>query len=294
MKKIAKRSVVLVLLIFCVFSGFACKDDIAYFSATKRRIKTDENITTQSIMTFNVRCISGADKNEYSWKNRASLICDLLQENMPSIICMQENQKEQYAFFKRFLKGYDSVATYRDSGTLSECLPVFYRTDMYELIDTQTFWLSDTPDKMSNTWDSEYFRICTFVILINKNTDKEFIVANVHIDYKSRETQIKSIRLIYERLSAFNLPTVVMGDFNCDSDSETVAFAKQYFVDVGQGFEDENKGTFNNFNNEYASKKKDYIVQLPDSFAVRNYKVIDKKYNDHYASDHFPVYAEID
>lgn len=294
MKKIIKRFVVLILLIFCVFSGLACKDDLAYLSATKRRIEIDENITTQSIMTFNVRCISGADKNEYSWKNRASLICDLLQENMPSVICMQENKKMQYSFFKKFLAGYDSVATYRDSSILTECLPVFYRTDMYELIDTQTFWLSDTPDKMSNTWDSEYFRICTFVILRNKNTDKKFIVGNVHIDYKSQETQMKSVRLIYERLSAFNLPTVVMGDFNCDSDSETVAFAKQYFVDVGQGSGNENKGTFNNFKNEHPTKKTDYIMQLPGSFNVRNYKVIDKKYDNHYASDHFPVYAEID
>lgn len=294
MKKIIILSVAVVLVVSCVVFGVVYKDDLSYLLSTKRKIRLDDNTATQSVMTFNVRCISSADTDEFSWENRASLICDLLQEETPSIICMQENKKRQYSFFKKFLSCYDSVATYRDSSVFSECLPIFYRADMYELIGKQTFWLSDTPEKMSNTWGAEHFRICTFVILKNKNTGKEFIVANVHLDYKSRDIRIKSIRLIYERLSKFNLPTIVMGDFNFTPKSKASALAKKHFVDIGQGFGDENKGTFNNFENEYRNKKLDYMLQIPGSFAVNKYKVIEKKYNNHFASDHFPVYAEIE
>lgn len=293
MKKIIIWSIVMVLLISCTVLGIVYKDDLAYWSTSMRRITIDKNATTQSIMTFNVRCITGADKDEFSWKCRASLICDLLQENTPSIICMQENKEKQYEFFKKFLKGYNSVATYRDANALKECLPIFYRADLYELVDTQTFWLSDTPDEMSNTWDSACFRICTFVILKNKNTNKEFIVGNLHLDYKSEEIQTKSIQLIYDRLSTFNLPTIIMGDFNCTPDSKAIALAKQHFVDVGQGFEDETKGTINYFKEEYPNVKIDFMLQLPDSFNINKYQVIDKKYKGHYASDHFPIYAEI-
>lgn len=165
---------------------------------------------------------------------------------------------------------------------------------MYELIDTQTFWLSDTPEKMSNTWGGAYLRICTFVALKNRNTGKEFIVANVHLDYISQEIRMKSIRLIYDRLSVLNLPTVIMGDFNCTPKSKAAALAKQYFVDIGQGFKDENKGTFNDFQKEYPDKKLDFMLQIPGSFTVNKYEVIDKKFDNHYASDHFPVYAEIE
>lgn len=294
MKKIIILSVAVVLVVSCVVFGVVYKDDLSYLLSTKRKIRLDDNTATQSVMTFNVRCISSADTDEFSWKYRASLICDLLQEETPSVICMQENKKRQYSFFKKFLSCYDSVATYRDSSVFSECLPIFYRADMYELIGKQTFWLSDTPEKMSNTWGAEHFRICTFVILKNKNTGKEFIVANVHLDYKSRDIRIKSIRLIYERLSKFNLPTIVMGDFNFTPKSKAAALAKKCFADVGQGFGDENKGTFNNFENEYRNKKLDYMLQIPGSFTVNKYKVIDKKYNNHFASDHFPVYAEIE
>ncbi len=294
MKKIIILSVAVVLVVSCVVFGVVYKDDLSYLLSTVHKIRLDDNTATQSVMTFNVRCITSADTGEFGWKNRASLICDLLQEETPSVICMQENKKRQYSFFKNFLSGYDSVATYRDSSVFSECLPVFFRADMYELVDTQTFWLSDTPEKMSNTWGAEHFRICTFVILKNRNTGREFIVANVHLDYKSQDIRIKSIRLIYERLSKFNLPTIVMGDFNCTPKSKASALAKKYFADVGQGFGDENKGTFNNFENEYRNKKLDYMLQIPGSFTVNKYKVIDKKYNNHFASDHFPVYAEIE
>ena len=274
--------------------GIVYKDDLAYWSTSMRRIRIDKNATTQSIMTFNVRCITGADKDEFNWKYRASLICDLLQEYTPSIICMQENKEKQYEFFKKFLKGYSSVATQRDSTTLSECLPIFYRSDLYELKQTQTFWLSDTPDTMSNSWGSNYFRICTYVILKNKNTSQEFVVGNTHLDYKSDEIQTKSIQLIYDRLSTFDLPTIIMGDFNCTPDSKAITLAKQHFVDAGQGFEDETKGTINYFKEEYPNVKIDFMLQLPDSFNINKYQVIDKKYKGHYASDHFPIYVEID
>lgn len=263
------------------------------FPVVKGTINTNFDNQNLSIMTFNVRCITPVDKGECSWKNRAPLICDCLQEYTPSIICLQENKKSQYAYFKKFLKGYDSVATCRDKMYNTECLPIFFRNDLYTLEKTQTFWLSDTPDVMSNTWDLAYNRICTFVILKQKQSGKKFLVANTHLDYKSQDTQQKSINLIFERLSAFDLPTVVMGDFNCTPDSKAIKLAKQKFVDVGEGFADQYKGTINYFKNDYPNKKIDFMMQTKDSFQVTKYNVLDKKYNGNYTSDHFPIYAEL-
>lgn len=294
MKKIIVWTIVIVVLISCTVLCVVCRDDLRYLATSMRRIELDKDTTTQSIMTYNVRCITGADEGEFAWEYRASLICDLIQEYTPSIICMQENKEKQYEFFKKYLKGYNSVATYRDNTSLKECIPIFFRDDMYELIETQTFWLSDTPDTMSNTWDAICFRICTFVILKNKTTNKQFIVGNIHLDHKNQEIQAKSIQLIYDRLSPYNLQTIIMGDFNCTPDAKAIDLANQHWIDVGQGSADENKGTINYFKNEYPNKKIDYMLQLPNSFAINAYRVIDKKYKDHYASDHFPIYAEID
>lgn len=293
MKKQITLIIVIILFITFATFGIIYRNNIYFWLTKTQKIKIDTNIITQSVMTFNVRCITNADKNEYSWEHRSSIICNILQDNMPSIICMQENKEKQYIFFKRYLNGYDSVATQRDSTNVSECLPIFFRNDLFKLEYFETFWLSDTPNIMSNTWELAYYRICTYVILKNKSTNKKFIVANTHLDYKSEDIQEKSIQLIHNKLKDFNLPTLIMGDFNCTPESKAILFAKQYYTDIGIGYNDENKGTINNFKNEYPNIKIDYILQLNNSFIVNDYKVIDKKYGDSFASDHFPIYAEI-
>ena len=87
----------------------------------------------------------------------------------------------------RTLQGYDSVITFRDESTFSEGCPVFYRTDLYDLIDKGSFWLSETPEKMSKDWDSACYRICSYVILKEKQTGLEFVVFNTHLDHVSEE-----------------------------------------------------------------------------------------------------------
>ena len=102
MKK--KVIVAVAVLICCVTLGIVCICYWSYLTTCSRKIEIDENLTTQSVLTFNVKCISDSDKDEYGWQNRAALICDVLQDKTPSIICLQENKKEQYRFFKSFLK----------------------------------------------------------------------------------------------------------------------------------------------------------------------------------------------
>ena len=293
MKKIIVLLVVAVLAVCDVIVGISLTADRPYFLAQKRTIDMRRSAPTLSVLSYNVMCSTAVDKGERSWRNRASLICDILQESMPSIICLQENKKEQYEFFKKFLKGYDSVATYRDSTATAECLPIFFRKDLYVSEETKTFWLSDTPEKMSNTWGGAYNRICTSVVLRSRNGNERFVVANTHLDTKSAEIKQKSIRLICEKLSTSNLPTILAGDFNSKPKSGVIAFAKRYFADLGQGFPDENKGTFNNFNPTGKRRKIDYIMQLFGGFAVDNYQVIDKMYNNRFPSDHFPIYVEL-
>lgn len=293
MKKIIVILVVAVLVVCDVIVGISLTADRPYLLAQKRTIEMNPSAPTLSVLSYNVRCNTSYDKGERSWKNRASLICDILQESTPAIICLQENRKEQYEFFKKFLKGYDSVAIYRDATATAECLPIFFRKDLYVAEDAKTFWLCDTPEKMNNTWGGTYNRICTSVVLRSRNGNERFVVANIHLDTASAEIKQKSIRLIYEQLSTSSLPTILAGDFNSTPDSDVMAFAKQYFADLGQGFADENKGTFNNFNLTGKSRKIDYIMQLNDGFAVDNYQVIDKTYDNRFPSDHFPVYVEL-
>lgn len=292
MKKLLIIIAVLLIVIPTVALGVVYRYDISYAMSRVKTIEFEES-QSESIMTFNIRCISDADKGKQSWRYRARLVCDMLQDYQPSIICMQENKREQYEYLKHYLKGYESVATYRDDTPLTECLPIFYRADLYDLEQSSTFWLSDTPDEMSNNWESEYYRIFTYVVLKNKKTNKKFLVGNTHLDYKTEQTQEKSVGLIYNKIKDFNLPTMIMGDFNCTPDSKAISLAKQYFADVSAGFENENQGTVNYFKDDYPNVKADFIFQFENSFNIEKYEVVDKKYKGVFISDHFPVYVEV-
>jgi hypothetical protein len=50
----------------------------------------------------------------------------------------------------------------RDDGRQNgEYSPIFYNTDIHELISWRCFWLSDTPDRPGRGWDAASIRICT-------------------------------------------------------------------------------------------------------------------------------------
>ena len=43
-----------------------------------------------------------------------------------------------------------------------EFCPIFFNTYRFELIESETFWLSETPEKISVGWDAALERICTY------------------------------------------------------------------------------------------------------------------------------------
>jgi hypothetical protein len=48
-----------------------------------------------------------------------------------------------------------------DGNTRGEYSPIFYNTDVHDLISWRSFWLSETPDRPGRGWDASSVRICT-------------------------------------------------------------------------------------------------------------------------------------
>ena len=55
---------------------------------------------------------------------------------------------------------------------------VYYLRDRSELPDSGTFWLSETPDKVSRGWDGACNRTVTWVELKDRKSGKEFFYFN--------------------------------------------------------------------------------------------------------------------
>ena len=245
-----------------------------------------------TIMSTNVRCYSPDDLFKKSWFYRAHLIIDDVNTVKPDIIGFQEVTFMHYDYLKKAMTGYDSEIAYRDDFILSEGCPIFYRTDKYEKIDSGSFWLSETPDEMSKSWGAAHYRICTYIILKDKATGKQFVVFNTHLDHVSEEARINGIQVVLDKIQEFGgYPAFLMGDFNDVPNSETIKFTHDSFDDAQVVAQNADTGpTFHEWGTFPDEERIDYIMISKGKSTVSEYRILNNCHNGIYSSDHYSIY----
>lgn len=251
-----------------------------------------EDIT---VMSCNLRCITPLDVGNRSWFKRSSLLVEDIAAAEPEIIGFQEATRWQYKYMVDCLGGYDSVITYRDKSPVSEGCPIFYNSELYELVDKGSFWLSETPETMSRDWDSACYRICSYVILTDKQSGKDFVVFNIHLDHVSDEARINGINVVLDKIAQFGgLPAVIMGDFNADEGSETYEAVTENFLDAVYQLPEGDLGeTYQNWGTAGEGRRIDYFMISKNGIEVLDYEVLSVIHDGVYASDHNPIVLDI-
>jgi endonuclease/exonuclease/phosphatase family metal-dependent hydrolase len=247
-----------------------------------------------TIMSTNVRCYSPMDLFKKSWFYRAELLATDIASVAPDIIGFQEVNAVHYSYLQDVMPGYTSLLAYRDKDLVREACAIFYRSDRFEEIESGHFWLSETPDVMSKNWGSAHYRICVYVCLKDRNTGKEFIVFNTHLDHKSEEARINGIEVVLDKIAELgNRPAFLIGDLNAREKSNTIKFTKANFDDA-QKIADvtENTATYHNWGNESRKKRIDYILVSKGAVTVTEYRVVDNCYDGVYSSDHSSIYVK--
>ncbi len=243
-----------------------------------------------TIMSCNVRCLSPLDLGSKSWFYRADLLMGDIEGEAPGIIGFQEATVWQYDYLVETLDGYDSVITYRDDSVIAEGCPIFYHKELYDLVDKGSFWLSETPEVMSKDWGAAHYRICSYVILTEKSSGKDFVVFNTHLDHVSDEARIKGIGVVLDKIAQFGgLPAVIMGDFNAQEGSETYQSVTQYFTDACHAAGVTPGYTYQNWGDMASAKRIDYFMISRTGFTVLDYAVVPAVHDGVYASDHCPI-----
>jgi endonuclease/exonuclease/phosphatase family metal-dependent hydrolase len=255
---------------------------------------TDGEIT---IMSANVRCYAPDDLFEKSWFYRADLLIEDVNSVKPDIIGFQEVSILHYGYLQKAMPDYDSELMYRDDWILSEGCPVFYRTDKYEKLDSGSFWLSETPEVMSKDWGAAHYRVCTYVILKDKMSGREFVVFNTHLDHVSEEARINGIQVVLDKIEEFGgLPAFLMGDLNAYPDEETILFTHASFDDAHVIAEKRDDGaTFHKWGtkSDGNDKRIDYIMISKGDATVSEYRIVNNKHGDAYSSDHYSIYIKV-
>lgn len=252
-----------------------------------------------SVMTYNIKWDNTNDTVN-NWNDRKEAMVDLLKHYQPNIIGMQEVVNGQLNYLVTNLPNFSSIGVGREDGKeKGEYSPILYDTKLLKVVKSSTFWLSDTPDKISVGWDAALERICTYALFEDLKTKKQFWVFNTHFDHIGVMAREKSAELIVSKMKDINmdnLPVVLMGDLNLTPDETPILYLKDALTD-GQSITEKTfygpTGTFNGFDQDRVlTNRIDYI--FVDSFNILEYMHIDDRMeNNKHISDHLPVLATI-
>ena len=248
------------------------------------------------IMSFNVLC-GGAGVRD--WPARSPLVVRAIYKADPDTFGVQEAHLGWMNVLRACLPAYDYVGVGREDGKEDgEFSAVFYKKEKYELLDSGNFWLSETPEKPGKGWDAACVRICSWAKLRKKETGKEFVHLNTHLDHVGRVAMQKGAQLVAERGAriAGDAPAFFTGDFNVTPESEPCRAVKDGgFADCRDIADKTDPGiTYHAFDPEnYPGSVIDYVFCRGD-VKVKKFAVIRDKIDGELPSDHFPVYADVE
>lgn len=131
-----------------------------------------------NVASYNIRQYNKQDSiNGNGWQVRCPILAQLIRFHEFDVFGTQEGFKHQLEDLKAALPGYDYTGVGREDGAdAGEHSAIFYRTDLFTLVDHGDFWLSETPEKPSIGWDAVLPRICSWARLRHNPTGKEFFV----------------------------------------------------------------------------------------------------------------------
>jgi endonuclease/exonuclease/phosphatase family metal-dependent hydrolase len=258
------------------------------------------NCQSIKLMTYNIRLDVAVD-GENDWTHRKDFFTSQIQFYEPDIFGIQEAKPNQVIDISSLLSQYDNVGMGREGVEKGESSNIFYKKERFTIKETNTFWLSETPNEISKGWDAACNRVCTYALFIDKKAKKPFWVFNTHLDHIGEEARTKGIQLILSKIESLNsekYPVIFMGDFNSEPNSERIIELKKV-MDDSRDISKESpfgpSGTFNNFKHDEAvTILIDYIfISKNSKVDILKYAILSDSKDLKYPSDHLPVYVEL-
>jgi len=248
------------------------------------------------VMSYNIRYASPNDGPNL-WKIRKGDLLKTLSKRKPDLLGMQEVVQQQLLDLTQGMKAYSYVGVGREDGkTKGEYSPIFYRKKALEVVESSTFWLSETPDQISLGWDAALERICTYARFYHKKSKKEFWMFNTHFDHIGVEARAHAARLILDQIKTLNtakLPVILTGDFNLEPHEEPIKLLQSALNDVQKKLTASapTYGTFTGFDIQSTGERRiDYIFQKDFQLLTASHPWLKTK-QGYWLSDHHPVQA---
>ncbi len=274
------------------------------------------------IMSSNVRFASARNKSnnpdtdERDWTNRKTAYYAMVNAYRPAVIGLQEAEKEQVRDIKNNCSGYGYYGLGRKNGkdvladdtywglvpgtqAGEESSTILYRTDLISIGSKGTIWHSNSPTTPNSKFSAmDVPQTSTWAILTYKPTNTQFFFLNTHLSiYDCGQDEIALIMSTVNSKNTSHLPVIMTGDWNLeDGDSwlnPLIANGANgpYYNARHWAQKADFEGTYHWWGS--LSKIIDHIFYNGFGDCLL-YKTVNRKWNDMYISDHYPIYAVFD
>jgi len=256
------------------------------------------------VMTFNIRYNEPRDGIN-AWANRQTKVADVIRFHKADLIGVQEALHLQLQDLEKLLPDYAWCGVGRNGESEGEFSAILFRKSRFRLLETKTFWLSETPEKTgSKGWDADFPRIVTWAKFQDLKTKKTFYHFNTHFDHIGKQARTESAKLLLAEIPkiARNAPFVVTGDFNAEESTNVykILTGKEglgAFKLIDTRYVSKNghfggNSTFNAFKELEPDRTIDYVF-AGEKTTVLEHGTLSDRWDGLWASDHLPVLAEI-
>ncbi len=258
------------------------------------------------LMSFNLRGSFLKHDGENIWEKRAELNIETVRHAAAHLIAFQELQLGNLQAYERALPEYEFLLGPKYNNHAPYCyLSVFWRPQTLAKIASGEFWISETPERHSGGWDTEYIRAAHWVRFRTQAGGHEFVFINTHLDNTGERARSEGARIILEQLPKFApspLPVIIAGDFNCNPGSDPYQrFIKGGFADTFRvsGLQDgEQTITFHAFKGAFNGRDSriDWILTRDGTSKIKptQFQIVTTAKPPLYPSDHYPIHTDLE
>jgi endonuclease/exonuclease/phosphatase family metal-dependent hydrolase len=248
------------------------------------------------VMTFNIR-LNLASDGVNAWPNRKEAVARIIRDHRADLVGLQEALPEQLADLDRLLPQFGRFGVGRASNRTGEHSAILYRKDRFEVVEHDTFWLSETPEIAGTKgWDAAYERIVTWGKLRDRQTGQTFLHFNTHLDHVGVMARREGTRLLLSNIDriAADAPTILTGDFNATPESEPYRLVIEHGLRDALIASADRRGpdsTWNAFKAIEPGRRIDFIFVR--GAEVLEHEIVAETVEGRFPSDHLPVMARI-
>ena len=247
------------------------------------------------IISCNIRFDNPKD-GKHSWKGRREHLAQRINHFSPHIMGTQEGRRPQLKDLES-LVNLKMIDTHRDWISERMYPSLFCCLDAcgdLRVLESGDIWLSETPYiPGSKSFGSTFPRLATWSRF--KFLDREFVMANLHLDHRRGETRLQQIKVFTrEIVKKFqsNLPFLLSGDFNDPPGGEVYKWVARELslLDPWKIIRHPEQSSYHKFNGDTETGERIDWILMSEHFRVDHiFFDTSKSKAGIFSSDHFPL-----